>query len=398
MNDSKYFSRSWALLTRDKGWIKPILVMTVASLVPIAGFLGNSGYILEWARLTAWGVDSAPKQRNVNIGACIHSGWRAFVVALGWGLCLSIAVSLVNAIISVLPDTLAAILGMLFGLVTMVVYAVYGVVMNIAQIRTSIYESIAAGYRIDRVFEMIKRDTKGFCLLFLMGLCCSMVLGIAVFFMIMVIMSLLVPFVMMASSASGSEAMLGIVTAILIPLMVLSVLFSALFSFLFIGTEMLLKTATALWMRQFDVPSWGKSADPLPDQPIAEESHQPAGFTVVQPYTSAPVTEQPVEQEPPAQPEPEPKPEPAQPEPAQPEPEPEPTPALELEPTPELVPESNQEPEPDLESETKEPEESGPNADDAEEASTDTRVKNVDDLYADLYDVIQRSNRTGDDQ
>ncbi|MDO4798077.1 MAG: DUF4013 domain-containing protein [Coriobacteriales bacterium] len=382
MNDSKYFSRSWALLTRDKGWIKPILVMTVASLVPIAGFLGNSGYILEWARLTAWGVDSAPKQRNVNIGACIHSGWRAFVVALGWGLCLSIAVSLVNAIISVLPDTLAAILGMLFGLVTMVVYAVYGVVMNIAQIRTSIYESIAAGYRIDRVFEMIKRDTKGFCLLFLMGLCCSMVLGIAVFFMIMVIMSLLVPFVMMASSASGSEAMLGIVTAILIPLMVLSVLFSALFSFLFIGTEMLLKTATALWMRQFDVPSWGKSADPLPDQPIAEESHQPAGFTVVQPYTSAPVTEQPVEQEPPAQP----------------EPEPEPTPALELEPTPELVPESNQEPEPDLESETKEPEESGPNADDAEEASTDTRVKNVDDLYADLYDVIQRSNRTGDDQ
>ena len=28
-NSEKYFSRSWALLTRDKGWIKPILVMAV---------------------------------------------------------------------------------------------------------------------------------------------------------------------------------------------------------------------------------------------------------------------------------------------------------------------------------------------------------------------------------
>ncbi len=40
-----YFARSWALLTRDRGWVKPVLLMTVALLVPIAGILGVAGYI-----------------------------------------------------------------------------------------------------------------------------------------------------------------------------------------------------------------------------------------------------------------------------------------------------------------------------------------------------------------
>ena len=69
MENEKYFSRSWAMLTRDKGWIKPILVMAVAQLVPIAGYIGAKGYMLEWARLTAWGVAAAPKQKNVETGA-----------------------------------------------------------------------------------------------------------------------------------------------------------------------------------------------------------------------------------------------------------------------------------------------------------------------------------------
>ena len=30
----RYFARSWALLTRDRGWIKPVLLMTVSLLVP----------------------------------------------------------------------------------------------------------------------------------------------------------------------------------------------------------------------------------------------------------------------------------------------------------------------------------------------------------------------------
>lgn len=48
MPDTKYFSHSWALLTRDKGWIKPILVLAIAMFVPIVGPLAVIGYAYEW--------------------------------------------------------------------------------------------------------------------------------------------------------------------------------------------------------------------------------------------------------------------------------------------------------------------------------------------------------------
>ena len=69
MEDKKYFSRSWALMTKEKGWIKPILLMALACFVPIVGALGVLGYACEWARLSAWGVDSSPKQKGVKVGA-----------------------------------------------------------------------------------------------------------------------------------------------------------------------------------------------------------------------------------------------------------------------------------------------------------------------------------------
>ena len=57
-NEESYASRSWSLLTRDEGWIKPVLVLAAARLIPIVGGMGANGYALEWARLTSWGVDS----------------------------------------------------------------------------------------------------------------------------------------------------------------------------------------------------------------------------------------------------------------------------------------------------------------------------------------------------
>ena len=87
-NNEGYLSHSWGLLTRDEGWIKPLLVLAAAQLVPVIGPIGVNGYVLEWARLTAWGVDSSPKQKGVDIGGCIKSGARALAVSLGFGLAL----------------------------------------------------------------------------------------------------------------------------------------------------------------------------------------------------------------------------------------------------------------------------------------------------------------------
>ena len=42
------FMSSWKMLTRDKGWIKPILVLTLVGWIPILGQIAVLGYALEW--------------------------------------------------------------------------------------------------------------------------------------------------------------------------------------------------------------------------------------------------------------------------------------------------------------------------------------------------------------
>lgn len=263
MSNERYFSRSWELLTRDKGWIKPLLVMTAANFVPIAGALGNKGYALEWGRLTAWGVDAAPKQKNVDVGACIHSGWRAFVVDLGWIACLVLATSLIMAIVGLIPGVFGALLGILVSLAITVASAFFGSILQVAELRTSIYERISAGYRVNRVLEMIKRDVSGFCKVFLIGLVCALVIGAVATMASMVITAELMP-VFFSMAAYDEMAMLTAFASCLGWLVVTAAIFGCIVTFVTVGVRLILVTATALWMRQFDVPNWGRSEDPLP--------------------------------------------------------------------------------------------------------------------------------------
>ncbi len=84
------FSASWRLLTRDKGWIKPILVLTLVGMVPIVGQIAILGYGLEWARLTAWGVEAAPKQSRVDYGKIMHTGFFSGLVMLSMSFVIAI--------------------------------------------------------------------------------------------------------------------------------------------------------------------------------------------------------------------------------------------------------------------------------------------------------------------
>ena len=263
-----YWSRSYALLTRDQGWIKPLLVLSAARMVPIVGPFGVDGYALEWARLTSWGVDSAPKQKGVDIGACIGSGARAFVVALGYLL-----------VAGVVNGVLGAVLGALGSLLCLVISVAVGVLIIVAKLRATIYQSVGAGYQVNRIVDMVKRDTEG--LLRIVGL--SLVLGLVVG----VIASILVSIVLL-SNLGGiiheivEYEMYGYVDEYYVASMLLASLAGSLPALLVIsyiigiaGTfaNLIKTTAVGLWMRQFDVQNWGQSADPLPgDAPFEPAS------------------------------------------------------------------------------------------------------------------------------
>ena len=133
----RYFSRAWSLLTREKGWWKPVAVCAAADLVPVAGPLGVLGYRLEWARLVAWGADVSPKRHGVRVGSCISSGWRGFLVLLVWNLVMGV----IGGVCGALP-----LIGGLLGTLWTICCLYLGMVVSVAALRATIYQKAGAGF------------------------------------------------------------------------------------------------------------------------------------------------------------------------------------------------------------------------------------------------------------
>ena len=311
MQDTKYFSHSWELLTRDKGWIKPILVLAVAMFVPIVGPLAVLGYAYEWARLSAWNVDAAPKQRGVNIGGCLAAGWRVFVVILVWMLLWGVATSIVTAIIAALRIRL---LSSLLSVALSVAQLFLSLVVMVAALRAVIYGKISAGLSLSRVFEMVSRDSAGLFKNIAITLVTTLVVGGICVVGGLVLISFVMPDIvklvyeveyLSATSASDPSDLIAIVGSILrtfLPAGVLMFYVSLVFS---VAGNLLLTNSIGLWMRQFNVGSWGGPGDPLPaaaaplppvpapapnpaPTPVPATSPQPAPTTPAPAATPAP--------------------------------------------------------------------------------------------------------------
>ena len=288
--NSAYFSRSLALLRKDRGWVKPLLVLAAAALVPVVGFLGVQGYALEWARLTAWGVDSAPKQKDVRVGECIKSGWRGFIAGFGY----VIVAGLINGL-------LANLLGdnVLTSILTLAISLVGGIAYTVAALRATTYQDYGAGYRFDRMWELVSRDFDGLAKVLLINVGISLVvvtvtsiLGTLILIPTIIRWAFEVEGAGMPGagfnyndSATMRYLLFGFIDSLVTAAPWLAILaYGASVGNTF-GTLMTF-TATGLWMRNFNVPAWGASEDPLPvvnGLPSATYYGQPTGYEQ-QPY------------------------------------------------------------------------------------------------------------------
>lgn len=271
--DGHYYARSCALLKSQRGWIKPLLVLAAVQFVPVVGALGVTGYLLEYARLVAWGVDAAPKQKNVQVGACIRSGWRGFVAGLG----------------AALAATLIEVgLGYLFGadseavsFVSSVLSLLAGTISVVCALHATVYQSFRAGYK-RRIGQMLSGDFAGIVKIslvyFTVSFVVALALGVLIAFLFIQIMSAFTDIAPMLAYSDTLEAMTvgeayrflqqflavcgayapGI--AILIYLAVLGTTYA----------QLILVLAVGLWFRRFNVPAWGSMDAPLPPrvQPV----------------------------------------------------------------------------------------------------------------------------------
>ncbi|MDO4436512.1 MAG: DUF4013 domain-containing protein [Coriobacteriaceae bacterium] len=291
------FMSSWHMLTRDKGWIKPVLVLTLVGWIPILGQIALLGYGLEWARLTAWGVDSALKQRGVDYGKVLSTGGRAFLVNLSLGVVIALILQIVfpgslGWLVSSLSGMgyVTATAGILSGMgmtIAMLVASVFvGTFLHAAMMRATLYDDFGAGWRLDRLAQMVGRDFGGFCKTWLVSFVGSLISGIYAFVVTFVGMIVVLgglfgatAFVGMSGGHMGYDEMAlsqllswGAGPVLLFVVAAIAVLFIGNV----IGTAMSLVAMNAMgqWFCRFDVNRWGVSADPLP----ADVPHRETGW------------------------------------------------------------------------------------------------------------------------
>lgn len=281
------FMSSWHMLTRDKGWVKPVLVLTLVGWIPILGQIVLMGYGLEWARLTAWGVDAAPKQRGVDYGKVLSTGGRAFLVSLSLGFVIALVLQVVfpgslymlftgltagNAV----SVATAMASGAAMSILTMVASIAMGTFLQAATLRATLYDSFSAGWRLDRLFQMIGRDFGGFLKVLLVTLIGGAISGVYAFVVSMVLMLVVMGGVMSATAfvgLSGSymngwhfllEQLLRIGAGPLLLFIVVVIALAFVGSAISTAMSLVSMNAMGQWFCRFDVHRWGVSADPLP--------------------------------------------------------------------------------------------------------------------------------------
>ncbi len=277
----RYFSRSWALLTQEKGWWKPVLICAAASLVPVVGPLAVLGYALEWSRRIAWGSTDGPA-RSVKVGDLIRSGWRGLVVIAGW----TIAQFLINYVLGKVPY-----FGDLLSFVWGIVGLLLGMAIMVAAVRATIYQDFKAGYRAETLYKMVSEDPWGLMRIWLIELAVyviDFVVGIAIFIPTVISsMSWIIRLVDLLNNYGygyydyygyGGETAyaLDIIGAIVGHFAPAILFFAAIALVTSVFVKLLMYAGVGLWMRRFDVDRWGRDEDPLPDRVITRRAETPA--------------------------------------------------------------------------------------------------------------------------
>jgi hypothetical protein len=272
MEDKHYYRRSLQLLRRDKGWVKPVLALAAAGFVPIVGGLALRGYAMEWARLTAWGVDSAPKQKGVKIGQCIKSGWRAFVATLVPLLALGLIRALFGRI---LGDANSSVLSFV-NLILSVVGVFVSIFSLLCALHATIYQNIKAAFSYKRFWQMIQDDFSGFSkvtlIYFVLGVVLGIIAGvIATVIFISAFAGIVSQYRMWGYSDVAAQITWAEVFSFTADLMrSLATMSIPIALLLLVGNvgrvflELIVATSLGLWMREFDVAHWGGMFDPIP--------------------------------------------------------------------------------------------------------------------------------------
>ena len=276
--DNLGFVSSWRMLTRDKGWLKPVCLLTLVGVVPVLGQIALLGYTYEWARLTAWGVDAAPKQQGVRYGKVLATGALVLCLTVLQAIIIGVATSFLPVVgisagslvaglspLNVVPGLIA---GTLFAMAaTVVVGALSDTFISACALRLTLYDKFSAGWRVDRIVQMISRDLGGFLHVFFVSVIANLIQAVFATVAVTVGLVLLLPAAFVFDAVSYGMTVPELASTAVLPVVAIiaaAVVCVFVYLALYVVGRLITVNAMGQWFNRFQVRRWGKSADPLP--------------------------------------------------------------------------------------------------------------------------------------
>lgn len=238
--ETVYLKRAWQALTAEQGWWKPVLVLALVQLVPIVGSIIVLGYLYQWGRDAAWGVERGLPRDASRLTLALKTGLIAFLANLFWALVLST----ISSLLSEVPGT-----GGLIAFMFIPFTIVFEMFVAVMVMRATIYASASPLVQFPQAWEMVTANPRG--LLRVFGIFCLSIL--AIFLVMPAAMGL------SALGAFGDFSVLLVILSIIafVPL-------TFLCSVIVVVANALVLRSLGLWFADFHPETWGASADGLP--------------------------------------------------------------------------------------------------------------------------------------
>jgi len=250
-----YFKQAWDDVTGEPGWFKTILLLSLIALIPVVGQMIVYGFLFQWAKEAAWGINKPLPKKIGDWGALLKPGAIVWVIFFVGELVLSLIISAVSAI---------PIVGTIFSLVGIVVTVLAYMLFAVMAMRCVIYDSFDPALQFNQAWDMVTRELNGLIRVALIMVVFSAIITvIATILSVAIVGSTMVCSPRMLNAGTTEELlqaflpMLPVITVGTIVLVLVGTVIGTL------GYAVTIR-ALGFWTAQFEPAKWGPSTMPVP--------------------------------------------------------------------------------------------------------------------------------------
>ncbi len=161
--------RAFSFVFEDEEWLKKIAIGGLIVLIPIAGWLAISGYMVETARNVMNG-NPTPLPDWSDFGDKILKGLYVFLIGLGYGLVIFIPFLIVRLIVTMVvatdEETTAAV-NLCFAPIQMIISLVLNLVLLPAFGRYIQEDRLGAAFQVSEVIATLRHSLKPWLMMLL---------------------------------------------------------------------------------------------------------------------------------------------------------------------------------------------------------------------------------------